>query len=278
LRHGKEINALMTYKNFENLVVHSLEQDDTRICISKKLIGILFKALVENPTLLAIQVPSKNDPLFKIINKIEQAGTPNAPGLKKLADLPSFEDKINLKLKTRLFVQNVQEAGNQQQQVDGQLSQYVRCLTCHATLLQDVAVQNYDENIVLDQYEPQDKESLVTQFCEILRTVQPINKELLGTRVNKGEKQEMGAGQGAGNDGGPGSQQNAPGGMADFIESTATNARRNAEYKISDMIQDFKSKLEVEVGNLVNKQSVMKSRLAAPTTNQQQQDGAGLQI
>ena len=44
--------------------------------------------------------------------------------------------------------------------------------------------------------------------------------------------------------------------MADFIESTATNARRNAEYKISDMIQEFKSKLEVEVCNLENKQAV----------------------
>jgi len=66
LKHGKEINALMTYKNFENLIVHSLEQDDTRICISKKLIGILFKALVENQN-LAIQVPAKNDPLYRVI-------------------------------------------------------------------------------------------------------------------------------------------------------------------------------------------------------------------
>ena len=139
----------MAYKNFENLVTHSLEQDDTRICISKKLIGKIFKALVENQKQLAIQVPAKNDPLYKVIANMEATEGPGNTGLKKLADLDSFEDKINLKLKTRLFVQNVQDAGNQQQQVDGQLSQYVRCLTCHATLLQDVAVQNYDENIVL---------------------------------------------------------------------------------------------------------------------------------
>ena len=49
--------------------------------------------------------------------------------------------------------------------------------------------------------------------------------------------------------------------MRDFIDSTATNARRNAEYKISDMIQDFKSKLDVEVGNLVNKQGMAKGRV-----------------
>ena len=70
--------------------------------------------------------------------------------------------------------------------------------------MQDVAVQDYDENIVASQYEPQDKEALVTQFCEILRTVGLINKELLGTRVNKGEKQEAGGGQGPGADGGAG--------------------------------------------------------------------------
>jgi len=117
----------------------------------------------------------------------------------------------------------------------------------------------------------------VTQFCEILKTVQPINKDLLGGGANKGKKQEAGAGQGPGNDGGPGSQQNGPGSMADFIDATATNARRNAEYKISDMIQDFRSKLEVEVQNLVNKDSVMKNKQIEPKANQQQQDGAGLQ-
>ena len=148
-------------------------------------------------------MPAKNDPLYRVMGQRapEKGDKGDVSGLKKLAELPNFEDKINLKLKTRLFVQNVQEASGQQ--VDSQLSQYVRCLKCHATLQQDVAVQNYDENIVLSQYEPQDKESLVTQFCEILREVNPINKELLGTRVNKGDKQDMGAGQGHGNDGGP---------------------------------------------------------------------------
>ena len=195
----------MAYKNFENLVAHSLEQDDTRVCVSKKLIGIVFTALCTHRQELAIRKPDTNDPLYKVIGRM-RGNLSEAEGWQGLRSLPSFDDKINLKLKTRLFVQSVLEASNQQQQADGQLSQYVRCSTCQATLLQDVAVQDYDENIVASQYEPQDKESLVTQFCEILRTVGPINKELLGTRVNKGEKQEGGAGQGAGADGGPGSQ------------------------------------------------------------------------
>jgi|TARA_B110000285_G_scaffold104388_1_gene118812 hypothetical protein len=118
-------------------------------------------------------------------------------------------------------------------------------------LLQDIAVQNYDESIVLSQYEPQDKESLVTQYCDILRSVSPINKELLGAGAKGGEPQDMNGGQG-GDDGGADAAGNQ-GGIAEFIDSTATNARRKADYKISDMIQDFKTKLDVEVRNLQNK-------------------------
>jgi len=63
--------------------------------------------------------------------------------------------------------------------------------------------------------------------------------------------------------------------MREFIDSTATNARRNAEYKISDMIQGFKVKLAVEVGNLVNKQGMKESR--DRKAGHQAQDGPGAQ-
>jgi len=57
------------------------------------------------------------------------------------------------------------------------MSQFVRCHTCNATLLQEIAIQNYDENIVLPQYEPLDKESLVTKYCDILRSAPLMNTE-----------------------------------------------------------------------------------------------------
>ena len=112
----------------------------------------------------------------------------------QLASLPSHDEMVNMKLKTRLFIPDLQEVGRGRRQAEGQLSQYVRCLACHATLLQDIAVQNYDESIVLSQYEPQDKESLVTQYCDILRSVPPINKELLGTGAKGGQPQDAGGG------------------------------------------------------------------------------------
>ena len=190
LKRGKEINtlpALLPYKNFEHMVTHSLEPDDTRVCLSKKLMGIVLSALASEPT-LSIQVPAKNDPVYRVAQQLDRAA------LKQLASLPSHDEKVNLKLKTRLFIPDLQEVGRSRRQAEGQLSQYVRCLVCHASLLQEIAVQNYDESIVLSQYEPQDKESLVTQYCDILRSVPPINKELLGAGAKGGEPQDAAGG------------------------------------------------------------------------------------
>jgi len=50
--------------------------------------------------------------------------------------------------------------------------------------------------------------------------------------------------------------------MRDFIKKASVTARRNADYKISDKIQDFQKKLNIEMENLKNKQS-MEQKLPA---------------
>ena len=50
---------------------------------------------------------------------------------------------------------------------------------CNAILLKDIAIQNFDDNMVLSTYDPQDKVSLFNVFCEILVKVPPIDKEAL---------------------------------------------------------------------------------------------------
>lgn len=105
---------MMPYKNFENMVTHSLEQDDTRVCLSKKLLGTVLVALAteaqdtretQTRESLSIQVPAKNDPVFKVASQLDLAG------LQKLAGLPTHDEKVNMKLKTRLFIPDLQEAG-----------------------------------------------------------------------------------------------------------------------------------------------------------------------
>ena len=48
-------------------------------------------------------------------------------------------------------------------------------------MLEEMAVSNYDDNLVLDDYEPQDKEGIMSIYCKILHKIDPIDKDLLGT-------------------------------------------------------------------------------------------------
>lgn len=122
-----------------------------------------------------------------------------------LAKLPDYAERVNLKLKTRLMIQDSLESA--------QIEKFVRCTNCHATLQQDVAVQNYDENIVLSQYEPQGAQNLVTAFCEVLRNVEEINPDLLSGGQQKKDDNVGLFDQGGSNQ--------IKGGMKEFIRITA---------------------------------------------------------
>jgi hypothetical protein len=134
-----------------------MEQDDTRVCMSKKLTGVVLDTIIQNSKLIALQKPETNDALIKVLNDIED-------GCFKKMRSSSYEDMWNLKLKTRLFVPNFNHAGNKKYDSDANLAQFVRCKSCNATLIQEIAIQNYDENIVYPVYEPLDKEALVTNY------------------------------------------------------------------------------------------------------------------
>lgn len=72
------------------------------ICISKKLIGELVKFISENKNLVALQRPPDNDNIIKLLNPDER------PELKEIIKFgtseQNYRNKLNLKLKTRLFL------------------------------------------------------------------------------------------------------------------------------------------------------------------------------
>ena len=61
---GSEIDDVRGYKNLENLVIHSLEREDSSICISKKLMGKVVLLIMRNPETVSIMDPCRNDPLI----------------------------------------------------------------------------------------------------------------------------------------------------------------------------------------------------------------------
>lgn len=54
LSAGKEVSSLLSYMNFEQMVTHCMEQDDTRVCMSKKLIGIVMSAILAQSKAIAL--------------------------------------------------------------------------------------------------------------------------------------------------------------------------------------------------------------------------------
>lgn len=124
LRAGKEVNSVLSYMNFEHMVTHCMEQDDTRVCVSKKLVGNILDGVLSHQRQIALQKPEGNDALIKVLNQAED-GT-----FKKLKATPGFDEKINYKLKTRLFVPNFEESGIKQYDSPAHLSAFVRCHTC----------------------------------------------------------------------------------------------------------------------------------------------------
>jgi hypothetical protein len=69
LSKGKEVSSLLSYMNFENQICHSLEQDDTRVTMSKKLIGQLYQYFSHNASEVALQSPARNDCLVRIFDR-----------------------------------------------------------------------------------------------------------------------------------------------------------------------------------------------------------------
>ena len=139
MKMGKEIDQLISYKNFENMVIHSLEQDNFRVCISKKLVVGIMKIIKNNENSISLQFPASNDPVIKLLSNID------LDSLSSIEALPDNNDQFILKLKTRLF-NCIGEAGGNEEEV---LAQYVRCYDCQAILTEDIAVQNFDQNLVI---------------------------------------------------------------------------------------------------------------------------------
>ena len=142
IRMGKEIDQLISYKNFENMAMHSLEQDSFRVRMSKKLIVVLMKIIINNQNSISLQFPAKNDPIIKLISTVDLASLSSIESLE-------HQDEVILKLKTRLFVAK-EEIGEANE--DEVLGQFVRCNDCNAILTEDIAVQNFDANLVISEY------------------------------------------------------------------------------------------------------------------------------
>jgi hypothetical protein len=120
----------------------------------------------ENQKKISIQERIENDPLIQLFNPKNEKPI-NMQSIKAMGG-GSPSEMVCLKIKTRLFIYDGFESSKPKQQEEI-INKFVRCIKCHAILDKELAVSNFDESLVLDQYEPQDAGALTTMYCEILK-------------------------------------------------------------------------------------------------------------
>jgi len=145
---------LLSFKNFQQLIYHSFDSTDFNVTISKRDLASLYFHLYQNRKTLAITQPPENDVMYKHLLHIK-------PGEMKELREADAKEKVNFKLKTRLLAHE----GNEN---------VFKCKFCNVVLPQ--SINSLDTSEIVEQYEPEDKETLFSMYCQLLKVVPEIKK------------------------------------------------------------------------------------------------------
>eukprot|EP00347_Sterkiella_histriomuscorum_P003316 403364752 len=189
----------ISFKNFENLILHSLESEGHTITIRNRSLGKLINILRDNPKQLAQVQPQTNDPLYQLLDGFKD-------DIKFLQKSSKYE-KQNFNLKTRLLMED-----------DNPIAS--RCSHCNVILIQTIAPP--DSVSILEKYNPEDSQSLVVQYCNILKQIQDISKT---------------------------------DSISEYIEKVYLNAKRNSAFDLANKMLKFLNQVEQEVQNIITKNS-----------------------
>lgn len=87
------------------MILHSIEKENTSVCMSKKVIGRLLSLIKNNQREIAILNPPRNDLLIQLVEELQPKF------INFLSDLSdaNFNDQMIVKLKTRLFHADTEE-------------------------------------------------------------------------------------------------------------------------------------------------------------------------
>lgn len=256
MRYGCSSCQLLLYKNFEYQVLHCLEQEATTVHMSTKLVGKLLKVLQDNllqsqnqsmgglgrrgelsllPMIdesasehwaqLSLMNPAQNDPMYQLMRQL--ASDSNAALIREMSEVQGYQETTKFKLPTQLLIfMDYKEGQKLEQQTTERLSHFVRCLNCDAILTKEIAVQNFDKNLLLSEYQPEDKQSLMFKYCSVLKNIEGRSKD---DKLMKATN------------------------MTEFFEIAVKQAKAQQNYLLDGQIQEFEKKLQVLVDNMQDK-------------------------
>ena len=154
---------LLPVKHFENVLFHSLSPYDFQLRLDKSALVELFKGMMEHREEIALTKPVENDQLFKLFGSADKSKDDDGGGKKTelpyknsdfMKSLNSYPDKFVIKIPSRQFVYSSSTA-------------LQKCKVCLSVLTDDY--HKAEGQPIIDQYEPEDKESFISVYNDILR-------------------------------------------------------------------------------------------------------------
>ena len=119
----------------------------------------LLNDLNENRQAIALMKPVDNDQLFRLL------GSDKSDNKKKwkppiISAMKTYPDTFYLKIPSRMLVNTTEH-------------RFQKCKDCEAVLTDDF--NKLEGQPIVEQYEPEDKESLVSIYCEVLRQIKTLD-------------------------------------------------------------------------------------------------------
>ena len=166
---------LLPLKHFESVQFHSLSPFDFRLRLNKRDLIALLKDLGEHKDDIALMKPTDNDQLYQLLECKDLDIKTKKP---LVAAVKTYEEKFDLKIPTRMLVNSTNH-------------RLQKCKDCESVTTDDF---NKLEGLpVVESYDPEDKESLMSTYCDVLRKIKPLdpNKSLIEQiKFNKGNKKQ----------------------------------------------------------------------------------------
>ncbi|TNV87616.1 hypothetical protein FGO68_gene5042 [Halteria grandinella] len=155
-----EVNPLksLSFKNFENMLLSSLESEGNSVTIEKVLLAKLINGFKQHPS-CSQRKPLDDDPLYSSINKLSQTTVLSLTE----TSASTKAEKLNIKLKNRLLFEDP----------NAKLS---RCQDCFSIL--DQVHQPPSSESIIEKYNPQDSQALYSQYCKLLKIIPDLSPTL----------------------------------------------------------------------------------------------------
>ena len=121
----------------------------------------MFELMHENKEEITLMNPSSNDQLFRLFGPEEVKGGVKG-GINKdfINSLKTYPEKFKMKIPSRMFVTSSNPNVS-------------KCKDCQTVLTDDYV--KLESQPIVDQYEPEDKEALVSVYCDILRNMPALD-------------------------------------------------------------------------------------------------------